>query len=220
MELSPATLQKHWRKYFAEGFLLLVLGTLALVLPVLTEAGLAVILGTVILWSGLIGFVTTVHAPGAPGTVSSLGSATLGVLVGSVLLLHPKWGIQSFTLILIAFLAIEGTLSIRFSLEHQRQLNQRWHWMLMSGALDLALAVALLINPKNIAEWAPNGAIALDFIAGGCALLGMALAGRECSHRRALFPPDTIDPARRRRRRQHEQSDRTPRCRNTRHAGH
>ncbi len=181
MHVSPTGIQDHWPKYLAEGILLIILGVAAMVVPVLSNAGIAVILGTVILMSGLGGLAATFHTEGAPGTVLSLCSSILGILVGTLLLLHPVDGITSLTLILVAFLVTEGALSTRFAIEHRQQLSGRWYWMLASGALDWSLGVALLVSLRTIAQWALNSAIALDLIVGGWALVGMALAGREAA---------------------------------------
>jgi uncharacterized membrane protein HdeD (DUF308 family) len=178
MRLSPTDIREHWSKYFAEGVLLVALGIVALVLPEITEAGRAIILGTVILTGALGGLLATFHTWGAPGTRVSLGSSGLGILVGTLLLLRPALGTESLTLILATYLMVEGMLSTRFAIEHRRGLSGRWHWMLASGAMDFMLGLVFLLCLQVIAEWALNSAIALDLIVGGWALLGMALAAR------------------------------------------
>ena len=58
---------------------------------------------------------------------------------------------------LIAFFLIEGVVSIMFALDHKRELSGQWGWMLMSGIVDLALAVMILAGPAEhggLGPWA------------------------------------------------------------------
>jgi len=171
-------IQDHWQKYLVEGLALVLLGLAAVTVKALTGSGDAVVLGTLILIGGLVGLVITFHTRRAPAPGWSLVSSSVGVLVGVLLLLRPARGVRSLTLIVIGFLLIEGIISIRFAIEHQRRLSVGSGWMLASGVFDLLLSLGLLTSLQNTPKWALAGAIALDLIAGGWALIAMALACR------------------------------------------
>jgi uncharacterized membrane protein HdeD (DUF308 family) len=171
-------IQDHWQKYLVEGGVLVLLGLAAVTVKALTGAGDAVVLGTLILIGGLVGLVITFHTRRAPATGWSLVSSSVGVLVGVLLLLQPARGVRSLTLVVIGFLLVEGIISIRFAIEHQRRLSAGSGWMLASGVFDLLLSLGLLASLQNTPSWALAGAIALDLIASGWALIAMALACR------------------------------------------
>ena len=127
---------------------------------------------------GLIGWVTTLGARGAPGFWWSLVSALLATVAGLVLLIQPVGGALSLTLLLIAFFAIEGAVSVLYALEHRRELSGRWEWMLVSGIIDLVLAGIILAGLPGTAAWALGVLVGVNMIFGGTALIAMALHAR------------------------------------------
>ena len=84
----------------------------------------------------------------------------------------------SLTAVLIAFLILEGVVSILYALEHGRGPSGRWGWMLASGILDLVLGGILLAGLPGSAVWALGLIIGINMIFGGWALVAMALAAR------------------------------------------
>src|ERR1700722_17453967 len=117
------TLREHSTFFLVEGIILLILGALAIMLPPLATLAVTIIFGWIFLVSGLIGWVTTLGARGAPGFWWSLASALLAPAGGLMLLIQPVGGAISLTLLLIAFFAIGGVVSILYALEHRRELS-------------------------------------------------------------------------------------------------
>jgi uncharacterized membrane protein HdeD (DUF308 family) len=117
----------------------------------------------------------------APGFWWSLLSAALGIIVGAMLLASPVTGALSLTLVLIAFFLIEGAVSIMFALDHRRELSGQWGWMLMSGIIDLILAVMIFAGLPSTAAWAVGLLVGINMIFGGTALIAMALHARKAT---------------------------------------
>jgi uncharacterized membrane protein HdeD (DUF308 family) len=88
-------------------------------------------------------------------------------------------GALSLTLVLIAFFLIEGVVSIMFALDHKRELSGQWGWMLMSGLIDLVLAVMIFAGLPSTASWAVGLLVGINMIFGGTALIAMALHARK-----------------------------------------
>ncbi len=174
-------LHQHWKLYVAEGIALLILGTLAILLPPLATLAVTIVLGWLFLISGVIGLYTSYMLRQAPGFWWSLLSAVLGIVVGLMLLAQPITGAVSLTLVLIAFFVIEGVASIMFSLEHKRELTGQWGWMLFSGLVDLVLAVLILAGLPGTAAWALGLLVGINMIFGGWALVLLALAARKAA---------------------------------------
>jgi len=168
----------HWVLFLSEGIALLILGTLAIIVPVLASLAAAFLLGWILLLSGIVGLIATIRARHAPGLWWSLISALVGIVAGALLLGWPLQGAFSLTVVLIAFLILEGIVSILYALEHRRGLSGRWHWMLASGILDLALGGIILAGLPGSAVWALGIIIGINMIFGGWALIAMALAAR------------------------------------------
>lgn len=172
-------LHKHWKLYLAEGLLLLVLGLIAIVVPAVATLAVTLVFGWLFLLSGIIGLITTFWMRGAPGFWWSLASAALAVLAGGYLLAQPIAGALSLTVVLIAFFIIEGIASVFFALDHRRDLSGQWGWMLLSGLVDLVLAVMLIAGLPSTAVWALGLLVGINMVFGGVALTAMALHARK-----------------------------------------
>ena len=177
--VAAATLHEHWVLFLVEGVVLLVLGATAVVLPAIATLAVTVLFGWLFLVSGIVGLVTSFWMRQAPGFWWSLLSAVLGIVVGAMLLGSPLTGAFSLTLVLIAFFLIEGAVSIMFALDHKRELSGQWGWMLMSGIVDLALAVMIFAGLPSTAAWALGLLVGINMIFGGTALIAMALHARK-----------------------------------------
>jgi uncharacterized membrane protein HdeD (DUF308 family) len=171
----------HWVLFLLEGIVLVILGIAAILAPALASLVATLVFGWVLLLSGLVGLVSTLRARHVPGFWWSLLSAIIGIAAGAILLARPLQGMFSLTAVLIAFLFLEGIVSIFYALEHRRGLSGRWGWMLASGALDIALAVILLSGLPGSALWALGVIIGINMIFGGWALTLMALAARSAT---------------------------------------
>jgi uncharacterized membrane protein HdeD (DUF308 family) len=173
------SVHRHWKLFLIEGILLVVLGVLAIVIPPIATLAVTIVFGWLLLFSGIIGLVTTFRMREAPGFWWSLFSAIIGTAAGLVLLLWPLTGVISLTLVLIVFFVIEGGVSIMYALDHKRELSGQWGWMLASGVVDLVLAAVILVGLPGTAAWALGLLVGINMVFGGSALVAMALHARQ-----------------------------------------
>ena len=159
----------------------MLLGVLAIVVPNIATLAVEVLIGWLLLVSGVVGLIATLRMRSAPGFGWSLLSAVIGIVAGLVLLRWPLSGALSLTLILTAFLTIEGVASIFFALEHKRELSGRWGMMLFSGVVDLILAGMIFAGLPATAAWAIGLLIGINMVFGGSALIAMALHARDAA---------------------------------------
>jgi uncharacterized membrane protein HdeD (DUF308 family) len=164
--------------YLVEGIALVVLGIAAIVVPPAATLATTLVVGWILLFSGVFGLISTFWTRGAPGFWWSLLSALLGVVAGGLLLASPVNGVLSLTLVLIVFFAVEGVATIMFALDHRRELSGRWGWMLASGVVDLILAGIIAAGLPGTAAWAIGLLVGINMIFGGIALAAMALSAR------------------------------------------
>jgi uncharacterized membrane protein HdeD (DUF308 family) len=172
------SLHEHWRLFLTEGIVLLILGILAIVVPPVATIAIEVLVGWLLLMSGIVGLIATLRMRRTPGFLWSMLSAVLGIVAGIVLLRWPLSGAVSLTLILSVFLLIEGITSIFYALEHKRELSGRWGVMLFSGIVDVGLAALIFAGFPGTAAWAIGLLIGVNLVFGGCALIAMALHAR------------------------------------------
>ncbi len=166
----------HWELQLGEGIILVVLGIVAVFVPFRMDFALFVWL---VLIGGLAGLVTTIVMRNATGFWWSLLSAALAIAVALFVFMMPELALVGFPLLLMVFLVLEGIVTIMFALEHRRERSLRWDWMFMSGIVDLALAVILVIGLPATAGWALGLILAVNLIFGGGAMIGMAFAVRD-----------------------------------------
>jgi uncharacterized membrane protein HdeD (DUF308 family) len=176
-----SSLHAHWRLFLTEGIILLILGILAIVVPPIATIAVEVLVGWLLLMSGVVGLIATLRMRGAPGFWWSLISAVLGIVAGVVLLRWPLSGALSLTLILTVFLVLEGLVSILYAFEHKRELSGRWGAMLFSGVVDLLLAGIIFSGFPGTAAWAIGLLVGVNLVFGGSALIAMALHARKAA---------------------------------------
>ena len=173
-----ASLHLHWRAFLIEGILLVLLGILAVVVPAVATIAVEVFVGWVLLLSGVVGLISTFRMRSAPGFGWSLLSAVIAVVAGAILLAWPLSGVLSLTLILTAFLTLEGVASIMMSLTHRHGFSARWALLLVSGVVDLILAAMIFLGLPGTAAWAIGLLVGINLVFGGSTLISMALQAR------------------------------------------
>src|SRR5665213_504782 len=146
----------HWVLFLVEGVVLIVLGATAIVIPPLATLAATIVLGWLLLVSGIMGLITTFWIRSAPGFWWSLISGLLAIVVGVMLLAAPVRGAVSLTLVLIAFFIVEGVV-------------------------DIMLAGLIVAGLPSTAAWAIGLLVGINMVFGGVALAIMALHAREAS---------------------------------------
>ena len=176
--MLPRSIHGLWRGLLIEGIILLVLGALAIVLPLVAGLAATVLLGWLLLVAGFVGLIGSLSARRAPGFGWALLSAVLAIVAGIVLLWNPAAGLITLTIVLIAFFIADGLSNIVLAIAHRRSLTGRWEWMLVNGILDLVLALVILLGLPGTLAWALGLLLGIDLVLGGAALVAMALAAR------------------------------------------
>jgi uncharacterized membrane protein HdeD (DUF308 family) len=164
---------RHRTLYLIEGIILVLLGLLAVFMP--PAVGIA-LFGWLFLTGGIVGLITTLMMWRRPGFWWSLLSAISTIAVGGLVFAVPELGLVTLPFLLVAFLGLEGIVTIMLALDHWRELSGRWSWMLASGVVDLAMAAVIVIGLPTTSTWAIGLAVAVNLLCGGAAMIGMALA--------------------------------------------
>src|SRR3984957_19308752 len=173
--LVSEAVRRHRGLFLFEGIMLTVLGVIAVLVPVLASFAATIFFGWVFLVGGLLGLFTTFRGRHVPGFWWSLLSAIVGIAAGVLLIGWPTQGVFSLTSVLIAFLLVEGAITIFYALEH-RSGPTRWGYMLASGIVDLILGIILFAGLPGTATWALGLLIGINMFFGGWALILMALS--------------------------------------------
>jgi uncharacterized membrane protein HdeD (DUF308 family) len=156
-----------------EAIVLLLLGAVAIFMPLVAGIATTIFLGWLLLLGGVVGLISTFGSRGMPGFVWSLLSALLALFAGILLISSPVRGLFSVTLVLIAFFLADGLVTVLFAISHRAQLIGRWTWILTSGVVTIVLAIIILAGLPTSAAWALGIIIGVDMVMAGASLLAM-----------------------------------------------
>jgi uncharacterized membrane protein HdeD (DUF308 family) len=171
------TIQAHWKLFLAQGIVMMVLGFLAVAVPILATLAVEIFVGWLFFVAGLFRAVWVWRSRQTPGSAWSLLTAVLAVVLGLVLILRPLAGVLTLTMVLVAFFIIEGIFSIVAAIEHRRHMRS-WGWVLFSGIIDLLLAYLIWQGWPSSASWAIGLLVGINMLFLGLSLVMTALAAR------------------------------------------
>ena len=174
-KIFSQTAHAIWGLLLAEGIVMIVFGIVAVSLPPIAGLAAAILLGWLLIASGLFGLLTTLMNRRAPGFWWSLLSSLVTAVLGVMLFSWPMGGVLSLSLALAGFLVLDGLLSIAMAMDHRRHLTPKWTWLLINGAIDLAFAGVILFWLPQSAVWALGLIVGIDMLIGGVTLVAVAL---------------------------------------------
>ena len=154
--------------YLIQGGLMILAGILALVYPLVSSLTVVVLLGCVLIASGILQGISLIDAGDLPHFWLQLVSVVLSVLIGVLLILHRGAGLLVLTLLLLVYLMVEGIAKVSFSLAIRPFPN--WGWVLASGILTILVAFYLWASFPVTAVWLLGVLLGVQLICEGAAL--------------------------------------------------
>jgi uncharacterized membrane protein HdeD (DUF308 family) len=162
------TVRRYSLWYLIQSALMILVGILALVYPVVSSAAVVVLLGWLLIISGVVQGISLIGARSVPHFWLQLVSVVLSVVVGVLFLLHPGEGLLTITLLLIVFLLVEGISKLIFALTIRPFPN--WGWVLASGIVGILLSFYLWSSLPVSALWLLGVMLGIQLICEGAAL--------------------------------------------------
>lgn len=170
-------INKHTGVILFEGILFVLFGVLAVLLPFVATLTITLIVGWLLLISGIFQGILSFQKMGSRGFFWSLLSALLSFVIGILLVVRPFQGMVTLTILLAAFFVIEGVFEILMALEYRPA--GRWGWLLFSGITALILAVIIFSGLPGTAAWAIGLLLGINMIFFGFALTSISAALRK-----------------------------------------
>lgn len=173
------TVKRHSLWYLIQGGLLVLAGIVAIVYPLLSSLSVIILLGWLLILSGVVQGISLIGARQVPYFWLQLVSVILGLLIGFLFLRDPAQGLVTVTLLLIVFFMIEGISKIVFALTIRPFPN--WGWVLASGLVGVVLSLILLVSLPVTASWLIGLMLGIELISVGAALTYLAWSARKRS---------------------------------------
>lgn len=170
---------KHWVWAITLGVIMIFLGFLAIIYPAFSTAGGVMILGLILLATGLVQLLHAVNVREWGGFFWHILLGLLYGAVGILLLSSPLIGAVTITFILSIYFIVSGIFKIIISLM-SRNISS-WVWMLFSGIVALILGGVVLLSWPVSALWFLGLVIGIDLVIGGFSLASLGSS----AHRRA-----------------------------------
>lgn len=176
-EAVRASVKRHWGLYMLEAVVLIGAGLAAIIFPVFSSAMFVILLGWLLILSGVAQAFGLVGTRGTPGIWLQAVSVVLAIWVGVLLLRHVGEGMLVISLLLIVFFMMEGVSKIVFALTIRPLPN--WGWVLASGVIGVALSIMLWSSMPVTAVWLIGLLLGINLITVGASLGHMAWALRK-----------------------------------------
>jgi len=161
----------------ALAILLIVLGALALALPMLASFGVIRVLAWLLLFDGIAQFVYAFRSEGVGRTLWKLLVAVLYLVAGFYLLTHPLLGLASLTFFLAVFFFVEGFMDVATWLFARGDRGSAW--LLLHGIITLILGVMIWRHWPMSSFFVFGTFIGISMILTGTTRLMMAMEARK-----------------------------------------
>jgi len=156
--------------------LMIVLGCLAIALPLATGIGISILVGWIVVFGG---FTYLAYAFAAKGAGAFLWRMLIGiayVVGGFYLVLHPGLALQSLTLVLAAILFAEGLLQVIVFFQFRSLPGSGW--VLFDGIVTLLLGFLIAYPWPLSSAWAIGTLVGINLLVSGFTRLMYSVEAR------------------------------------------
>ncbi len=188
-ESYSGTLEASWRQLALAGGVIMLLGLLAITFPFLTGLSLTLVLGVLLIVSGIVHGAHAFTVRGWRGSLWQLSLAVLSVIAGIVVLTTPVVGLVTLTLLVIAYLLVDGIVEGAMALRMAGQPGRGS--IAVSAIVSLLLAGVLWSGFPTTAAWAIGVLVGVSLLVTGLSMVVVAYSSRDSS---ATITPPAGEP--------------------------
>ena len=177
-----ADVRDHRSRFVAVGIALIVLGALAIFLPLVAGLVTTLLLGWLLVLGGIVEGIHGFSNRRWGGSGWAIVSALVYVVAGALVIAFPVRSKLMLTLILAGFLVADGVLKILRALQHRALPS--WGWLLFDGILALVLGLLLWLHWPSTAAWAIGLLVGVDLVSNGASMLLIGLGAGQVARAR------------------------------------
>jgi|SRR5437588_2366944 uncharacterized membrane protein HdeD (DUF308 family) len=166
-------IRPRWGWLLAIGILMVILGAVALFIMPAATIGTALVLGWLLVISGVIELIHAFRVRRWGGLFLHLIGGLLGVFVGFLIVTHPVAGAVAWTLLFASFFTVIGlfrliaAISLKFP---------NWGWAVFDGIITLALGIMLWLQWPSSGLWFLGLAVGVSLLLRGWSYIMFAIA--------------------------------------------
>lgn len=168
-------LRPKWGWLLALGILMATLGTITLLIVPAATIGTTLIVGWLLIFSGIIEMAHAFSVRRWGGLFLHLIGGILGLLIGLLVVTHPLAGALAWTLLFASFLTIMGlfrliaAISLKFP---------HWGWAVFDGIVTLGLGILLWADWPWSGLWFLGLSVGISLVLRGWSYVMFAIAIR------------------------------------------
>ena len=174
-------LQQASRRGTVFGIVLVILGFLAIMMPMIAGGMISMLIGIVMIAAGLarLGWAFSAGSFGKGILTFLLGG--LLILTGLVMLFRPGIGMSSLAAILAVFFLIDGIFEIVAAFKVKPEKG--WGWMLFGGIISIVLAGMIFYQWPFSGAWAVGILVGVKLLFAGFAMIALGSMGSSVAKR-------------------------------------
>ncbi|GJL83626.1 MAG: membrane protein [marine bacterium B5-7] len=173
-------LGKNWGWILALGMVFIVLGIIALGMPVMMTLTTVMFIGVLLAIGGAAQIFNAFKCAGWKGRVAHILIGLLYIVAAGVIVNNPALSSLAFTAMLAGLVVAVGVLRIIMAFQMKGQPG--WVWLIIAGLISIGLGAVIY------AEWPVSGLsvigilVAFELITNGFFYLFVGLAARKMRH--------------------------------------
>ena len=177
-------IRAHWVAFVTLGIILIVVGTIAMAMPLVASLATAVTFGVLLLIGGVAQLAGAFWTRDWSGFLLSLLMGVLYAVLGLFFLRDPGDALLAMTLLLACVLMVGGLFRIIGSVMYQ---FPHWGWVLVGGIINLALGIMIWQQWPVSGLWVIGLVVGIDLIFTGWTWVMLALAVKKARSQSAAI---------------------------------
>lgn len=166
---------KQGRKWLLiSGWLAVIAGTIAIVVPAVASVTVAIFIGWMLLFGAVFLLIDAFAVRDVWRMLMRLLLAFLAGAAGLALLLAPLRGTYTLTVLLVLWFAVTGVMRIAVAVAERG--TQGAGWMGANGVITLLLGILIGANLPESSDWAIGLLVGIDFLFYGFGAIAAASA--------------------------------------------
>ena len=178
--LEVDNIRHRWGWLLVLGISMVILGTIALFITPAATLGTVLVLGWLLVVSGIVEAIHSFSVRRWSGIFLHLIGGILGVLVGLLVVTHPVAGALAWTLLFASFFTVIGLFRLVAAI---RLKFPNWGWAAFDGAVTLLLGLLLWIDWPGSGIWFLGFAVGISLLLRGWSYVMFAIAIRSSPRR-------------------------------------
>jgi uncharacterized membrane protein HdeD (DUF308 family) len=134
------------------GAITMLLGVFAMFTPMLTGLSILLLLGLIVMAAGILRMLWAFKAGSVGRGLLMFVLGLLTLAVGFLLLVNPLFAAVSVTILLTAYLVVDGAAEIYAGI--QRRPDAGWGWLTVGGVVSILLGVLIWRQAPLAGVWA------------------------------------------------------------------